>query len=1721
MVIKIKLSSGSTKELEQPTEDLEIKEPPEELEIKEEVPDPPIITGEMIDNVESMTSVHEELDIKEDIKDEDPSELNCPLMHCPIMEGSLEQNVDLPIIAESPLHIPKKKPKRTLISTSKMKAYQAKKSDLKAKKKSLDKSKKKVIVPSLIKKKPQECVTPSLIKKKLKESVTSKTKLGTEKNIKVILGIKDKEKGQKSPIKPCIVSLRRLETEIISITNTKPRKTYMTPYGVAVTPCSIPIVPCDIDENVRWKNSKRFSHNKHSCDRCEKSFSQKSDLSKHIKSVHLIVQYNCDQCEKSFSRKGVLKEHIKSVHGNVRYNCDKCDKSFSSKGYLNHHFERVHMDRIEFYSMEIPPRNTIDHDYIALSSSQKRIKVKPISILKTPKPVQEPVKTPRKRVLFASTNGLNSDNDTIDDVDFLSKIGHKCTVCAKICQTEVALIDHKYYFHRIPRPGSDNGTSNDLSVYPNVEIVDEIPAPKSTSPVVTTIPSPNVTKITIGKMIESVDKSSVTVTPVTASITVTNDLDSNLVASMSVTNTSVTNSEPSVTGVRSTPINESEIFEDPSATKPVVTTIPTPTTSNEPLLLIPNGQTILWKSGEIPILVKKTTVQELSSENNPVGGDDEIAEVTPIEEPEQKIVRILKRKVPQENISRTPEPHQKEAKIDDKLDKKVSLLKNKPSVPIFPTDMKCTHCQKPPFKDYNELLQHMAFEHDIHFQLKCALCDFKAYLPKLLLKHREIAHKVSKPVKLQVTETEEDREKCLPEISNEFGDDKDEIGKETYFFNGKQVPGKRCIYCNKNTHPDHKIHFAHRMKCSKIKKQCQACFKVLNDSARTHPCFLKNKDVEFNDYIEEQTNTKEPLASQEKPERSEKEEILKEQANIDDHQLHFECNEEITEVTPNSDHKKPEKKQVSLLKRKTPILRRILPKPAALTTSECFLKNKNVECKDYIEDQSNEASQGVLFQSTFPTNKTCTKCKRHFNTYHHLLQHMASEHNIKFQFNCDLCDFKGNLPKAVRKHREEVHGISSSKVKSKTLLNPQFICNQCNFLCAASNKKLVAYHQSVCHKKAEASVSQVTESVTSNVTQSVTNPSYKLTPLKPTSEVYTTSPSQPISSLMEQNVQIVDESDKSFSEFLCKRCNQTFSSEKELESHELSVHFTKIIKSGQDCGKVKCSICSNISESKEGHFAHIQKEHKQMQESRLFRYESFLIMEKKLEKKLKEEEENLNKCSICQKLCITKTDLIDHQFYFHAIPRPSIDHMKTEVSPVSKVPQPKKKELTPNVSIVPPKKTLKEHKEALANRQDQDNLPEFDDDIIESVCAEKIIESKLDCDTCGKKCQTESELVDHKFYSHQIPRPTIPGMFKCKDCKLSFSKYVALQNHWKERHSVEVKTKKTSVLKFECYDCKITFSCYETLENHWKEKHSKHKPVTQASHPVTALAGFGHPPSNIHKQFAMLQKKHKPPLWSQVWECQQCNLTFSSQKRLEKHNEIHIKETKTVFMKKSDQSTSVLPNQSVNSDNQESNVTQVTQDEVIEEVEVPVINVEQVPDDALSMLVKDTILQPEEPVTVDLSGDNSVTDDTESKRCDYCDQLFPNQMVLENHVKNIHFPDTNTETVTILRFKCDFCDSRFNKEIDLNSHRLSHFKLKCDKCQHRFQDKKSLEIHVKEVHMFKCDKCKKYFDTQKLIDKHWCIAKGGRCATQCPDCEYVFKTKAELDRHLELTRDKK
>ena len=81
---------------------------------------------------------------------------------------------------------------------------------------------------------------------------------------------------------------------------------------------------------------------RYNCDKCEKSFTRKSDLTRHIQSVHDKIRYNCNQCNKSFSEKGTLQKHIKSAHEKVRYNCKKCDKSFSRKTYLKAHIQAEH-----------------------------------------------------------------------------------------------------------------------------------------------------------------------------------------------------------------------------------------------------------------------------------------------------------------------------------------------------------------------------------------------------------------------------------------------------------------------------------------------------------------------------------------------------------------------------------------------------------------------------------------------------------------------------------------------------------------------------------------------------------------------------------------------------------------------------------------------------------------------------------------------------------------------------------------------------------------------------------------------------------------------------------------------------------------------------------------------------------------------------------------------------------------------------------------------------------------------------------------------------------------------------------------------------------------------------------------------------------------------------------------------------------------------------------
>ena len=52
--------------------------------------------------------------------------------------------------------------------------------------------------------------------------------------------------------------------------------------------------------------------------------------------------FQCDQCDKQFSYRGHLNRHISSVHDGKKSDCDQCNKQFSDKCSLKRHISVVH-----------------------------------------------------------------------------------------------------------------------------------------------------------------------------------------------------------------------------------------------------------------------------------------------------------------------------------------------------------------------------------------------------------------------------------------------------------------------------------------------------------------------------------------------------------------------------------------------------------------------------------------------------------------------------------------------------------------------------------------------------------------------------------------------------------------------------------------------------------------------------------------------------------------------------------------------------------------------------------------------------------------------------------------------------------------------------------------------------------------------------------------------------------------------------------------------------------------------------------------------------------------------------------------------------------------------------------------------------------------------------------------------------------------------------------
>lgn len=81
------------------------------------------------------------------------------------------------------------------------------------------------------------------------------------------------------------------------------------------------------------RKSQTNTHSKekrYACNKCDKSFEHKLNLSSHKAAIHKGIRpYACDQCDKSYTRINRLTYHKKRVHQKIRSHvCQQCDKRF-------------------------------------------------------------------------------------------------------------------------------------------------------------------------------------------------------------------------------------------------------------------------------------------------------------------------------------------------------------------------------------------------------------------------------------------------------------------------------------------------------------------------------------------------------------------------------------------------------------------------------------------------------------------------------------------------------------------------------------------------------------------------------------------------------------------------------------------------------------------------------------------------------------------------------------------------------------------------------------------------------------------------------------------------------------------------------------------------------------------------------------------------------------------------------------------------------------------------------------------------------------------------------------------------------------------------------------------------------------------------------------------------------------------------------------------------
>jgi len=88
--------------------------------------------------------------------------------------------------------------------------------------------------------------------------------------------------------------------------------------------------------------SKGNENDQHPCDKCDKQFSQRKNLIRHMKHAHEGINFPCNDCDHNARSKHDLDLHIQAIHEGIKFQCQLCDFSTNYTRSLHRHKKNNH-----------------------------------------------------------------------------------------------------------------------------------------------------------------------------------------------------------------------------------------------------------------------------------------------------------------------------------------------------------------------------------------------------------------------------------------------------------------------------------------------------------------------------------------------------------------------------------------------------------------------------------------------------------------------------------------------------------------------------------------------------------------------------------------------------------------------------------------------------------------------------------------------------------------------------------------------------------------------------------------------------------------------------------------------------------------------------------------------------------------------------------------------------------------------------------------------------------------------------------------------------------------------------------------------------------------------------------------------------------------------------------------------------------------------------------